>query len=95
MIRIDAQTKSNIAAMLKEHGVLSAYLFGSYVRNTQNPESDIDIMVQLEPSYTLFDVLGIRLDLEDSLGIKVDLIPEDSIIPELEGNIMQKRVRLF
>ena len=95
MIRIDTQTKNNIASMLKKHGVLSAYLFGSYVRNTQRADSDLDILVKLEPSYSLFDMLGIQLDLEDQLGVRVDLVPEDSVVPELEESIMRERERLF
>lgn len=90
MLNMDAKTKNSIAAMLKEFGVLSAYLFGSYVQGTQRADSDLDIMVKLQPSYSLFDILDIRLGLEDRLGVKVDLVPEDSVVPELEESIAMK-----
>lgn len=57
----------------KEFGVLSIGLFGSYAKNTQRPESDVDLLVELrEPR---FDFLaGLQIYLEDKIGKPVELI---------------------
>ena len=56
-----------------EFGVLSIGLFGSYVKGTQGPKSDVDLLVELkEPR---FDYLaGLQLYLEDNLGKPIELV---------------------
>jgi predicted nucleotidyltransferase len=48
-------------------------IFGSVARGEDNGASDVDLLVDLEPEATLFDLLGLANDLEDLLGIKVDV----------------------
>lgn len=95
MIDLNEKVKSEIVDTLRKNDVMSAFLFGSYVRNEQKESSDLDILVKLKSNYSLFDLLGIRLSLEDRLGIKVDVVPEDSLVPEIAENVLKERVRLF
>ena len=95
MIELNEKMKKEIVETLRNKDVMSAFLFGSYVRNEQKDESDLDILVKLKPNYSLFDLLDIQLNLEDYLGIKVDVVPDDCLVPEIADNVLKERVRLF
>jgi len=63
-------------------------IFGSYVRGEQNPESDVDILVEFqEPVGFLFIHLADYL--EEILGTKVDLLTPDAIKPNRRRYIME------
>lgn len=95
MIDLDKATKNTILKTLRKSNVLHAFLFGSYVRDEQKTSSDLDILVTLKPNYSIFDLLDIRLDLEDRLGIKVDVVPDDCLVPNIAENIHNERMQLF
>ena len=58
----------------KELGV-----FGSYARNQNNNESDLDLLVDFEKKINLFDLVGIEQELSDKLMLKVDLVTKISL----------------
>lgn len=66
---------------LKKHSASKIAVFGSYARNEESPDSDIDIIVNFSEKKNLFDLIGLQQDLEETLGKKVDLITESSIKP--------------
>lgn len=49
-------------------------VFGSVLHGEDRDESDIDIMVDALPGATLFDLGGLQMDLQDILGVRVDLV---------------------
>ena len=58
-----------------KYGVVELGVFGSYVRDEQRPDSDIDILIELErpPRIDLFDLVNLEYYLSDLLGVKVDI----------------------
>jgi predicted nucleotidyltransferase len=53
-------------------------VFGSAVRGEDKEDSDLDVLVDALPGATLFDLGGLQMDLEEILGVSVDLLtPED------------------
>ena len=59
----------------KAQPVLKAYLFGSYVRDEANLDSDIDILVDLDYSQSIgWDFIQMQIDLQNLLSKKVDLV---------------------
>jgi predicted nucleotidyltransferase len=54
-------------------------LFGSYSRNEEQPESDIDILIDFKDNLDLLTIIGIEQELEELLGKKVDLITYKSL----------------
>jgi len=58
-------------------------IFGSYVRGEQREDSDVDILVTFEEPVSLLKLVNFENYLQDLTGIKVDVIPERSIRPEL------------
>jgi hypothetical protein len=77
-------------AELRTFGVQKLYVAGSVARGEARPGSDVDFVVELE-RYTLRDFVGLKLALEDWLGVAVDLTTLRSLKPqlrkELEGDL--------
>jgi predicted nucleotidyltransferase len=82
---------------LVAQGVLHASLFGSVARGEDVPESDIDIILDLDPERQigLFAFVGIQEFLEAALERDVDLGTSDSLRPERHGAIIAELVAAF
>ena len=72
-----------IADYFKTQPVLKAWIFGSFARGEEKPWSDMDILVQYDRTQPigLLIIAGIQLDLEDLLGLEVDLVEEGTLRP--------------
>ncbi|MBR6455500.1 MAG: nucleotidyltransferase family protein [Prevotella sp.] len=71
-----------IAEYFKTQPVLKAWLFGSYARGEERPDSDVDIMVVLDRSKPVgLKFFGMWGDLEQLLGRQVDLVTEKALMP--------------
>lgn len=72
-----------IAEYFKTQPVLKAWLFGSYSRGEERPDSDVDILFvpDMSQKFSLFTLGGMYMDLKDLLNREVDLIPENSLLP--------------
>ena len=69
-------------------------LFGSYANDKVKKDSDIDLLVYFnEKSATLFDLIGIKLDIEDQLCIKVDIVAGPIKIDSYL--IINKKIRIY
>jgi len=86
--------KPVIVGTLKKHGIKKAGIFGSYVRNEQNKNSDIDIVVKAPKGIGL-TFITINLELEDKLKRKVDLLTYNSLNPLLRKRILKEEVRIL
>jgi len=87
--------KKIIIPILQNHHVSRAGLFGSYVRSEQSEDSDIDILIELRDKISLLAFVQIKLDLEDKLNKKVDLIEYQGIKPRLKESILSEEVRIY
>ncbi len=67
-------------------------LFGSYARGRQEPGSDIDILVELEPPMGLFGFVALQDYLTEKLGAKVDLVTPDALKPLIKAHILEGTV---
>ena len=76
-----------ISEYFKTQPVLKAWLFGSFARGEETPESDIDILVKFDRSLPigLFAYVRIRRELEEKLGRKVDLVEEGTLRPAAQA----------
>jgi predicted nucleotidyltransferase len=62
-------------------------IFGSYAREEQSHDSDIDILVEFHMGATLLDLARLNSFLEERLQIKVDVVSQRAIRKEIEGEI--------
>jgi predicted nucleotidyltransferase len=85
------------AAAIRARGATSLYLFGSSARNEARADSDLDLFIDYDPAkkFSLLDLVGIRLFLQDRLGVEVDLTTRDSLHPMLRREIEQSAVQVF
>lgn len=67
-------------------------IFGSYVRQEQHPESDLDVLVAFTETPSLLKFLALENYLTDLLGVKVDLVMQDALKPAIGQRILQEVV---
>lgn len=82
---------------LKSAPVHSAWLFGSYARREERPDSDIDLLISIDRSAHL-GLLGfssLMLDLKAATGRNVDLVALDSVKPYAKENIERDKVLIY
>jgi len=72
-----------LVSILRKHSAKKIEIFGSYARGEQKETSDLDVIVEFEKRKSLLELVGIEQELEDALGIKVDLLTRASISPYL------------
>ena len=88
------ERKGDILHICRVHRARSVRLFGSYSRRTSTAESDIDVLVELEPGSSLLDLVAIKQDLEDLLGCKVDVVTESSLSPYIREDVLKEAIVL-
>ncbi len=89
------EIKQKAAPILREEGATRAALFGSVARGESKESSDIDILVDLPRGKTLFDLAGIKIRLEESLGREVDVITYNSIDPLIKDFILKDQLQII
>jgi uncharacterized protein len=85
----------NALPILQQNGIKRAAFFGSIVRRGMTDESDIDILVEFEGRKSLLDLAGLKLDLEDALQRRIDLLTYRSLHPMLKDRILAEQVRIL
>lgn len=76
-----ADIRQTLAEYFKNQPVERAWPFGSYARGEQREDSDIDILVDFDPTVGLFKYAAIYTDLKELLGHEVDLVQEGALKP--------------
>ncbi|MFN8698248.1 MAG: nucleotidyltransferase family protein [Flavobacteriales bacterium] len=95
-MHLDASKLDIIKEYFSTRPVLKAYLFGSYVRGQADRHSDIDILVDLD--YTKRIGLGfvqMRIDLEEILHTKVDLVSSNGLSKHLKPVIESEKKLIY
>ena len=86
------EIKEKVTPILRRYGVKRASIFGSAIRGEMRNDSDIDILVEIGEDISLLDFVALKLELEDALGRRVDLVEFDSIKPRLREKILKEQV---
>ncbi len=89
------EIKKKILPIFKKYGVKKAGIFGSVVRGEETEKSDIDILVEIEGRMSLLDFVGLKLELEEALGMKVDLGEYSAIKPIIKEQILSEEVAIL
>lgn len=68
--------RDEILALAQRHGADNVRLFGSIARGEETSASDVDVLVTFQAGSSIFDQIGLWLDLQDLLGCEVDLLTD-------------------
>ncbi|MCZ7380536.1 MAG: nucleotidyltransferase family protein [Candidatus Methanoperedens sp.] len=85
------EIKKKILPILRKNDVNRASLFGSVVRGEATEESDIDLLVEFKGKKSLLDLAGLKIELEELMGKKVDVITYNSLHPLLKERILREQ----
>ena len=86
--------RMDILQIATRHGARTVRIFGSMARGEAGPDSDVDILVNLNPGRSLLDIVAIKQDLEDLLGRKVDVVTEAAISPYIREQVLKEAIDL-
>lgn len=85
------QLQQLLPDLRQRYGVTEMWLFGSYVRNEQTPDSDLDVLVSFDNEHlTLIQFIELQLELSDELGVKVDLVEREGLKPYIGTQVLQE-----
>ena len=89
--------QQKIVPILKSNNVVRAGIFGSYARGEAKKRSDIDILIKVRKGkkFSLLDLVGLQMELEEKLGKKVDLLTYNGISPYLKKYIMEDEIKII
>lgn len=87
-----SQHRDGILRIARRHGARNVRLFGSAARGSDRPGSDLDVLVELEPGRTLLDHVALKQDLEDLLGVPVDVVNEAALYWTLRESVLREAV---
>ena len=76
------------------HGARNVRVFGSVVRGESTDSSDLDLLVDMAVGRSLLDLVALGDDLEEALGVAVDVVTEKSLSPYLRDRILAEAVSL-
>lgn len=89
-----AEKRARILELAANHGARNVRVFGSASRGEAGPQSDLDILVDLEPGRSLMDLGGLVMDLEDLFACKVDVVTEKGLHWYIRDKVLKEAVRL-
>lgn len=91
VLRVLAEHRAELEAM----GVTSLAVFGSVARDEARPDSDIDLLVEFDPTLSvgLFKFFAVQRYLESILGMKVDLGMPGALKPRIRDRVLEEQIR--
>lgn len=86
--------KGTMLRLAEFYGFESVGVSGSVARGESNSNSDLDVVVKTKRGATGFDIASYEIDLENLFGVKVDVLPLNSLQPERHGEILRDLIYL-
>jgi predicted nucleotidyltransferase len=86
-----ARNRAKIAEIARRHQARSVKVFGSVARGEDQPGSDVDLLIAFEPGTSLFELVELEQELEELLGVGVDVVSEGGLRPGHEQILREAR----
>ena len=86
--------RQEIIAIAQRYGARDVRIFGSVARGEARPDSDIDFLVELEPGRSLFDLGGMLYELQELLGVGVDVVTRNGLRARIRERVLQEAIPL-
>jgi predicted nucleotidyltransferase len=77
-----------------QYGAYNVRIFGSVARGDADEQSDLDLLVAMQPGRSLFDLGGLLSALEDLLGCSVDIVTEKGLRDRIRCRVLQEAIIL-
>jgi predicted nucleotidyltransferase len=87
-------SRDEILSIASRHGARKIFIFGSVARGEAGPDSDIDFLVEMEPGSSLFDLGGLLFDLQQTLGVDVDVVTVEGLRPRIREKVLADAIEL-
>jgi predicted nucleotidyltransferase len=85
-----AAHRDEILRLAAKHGARNVRVFGSAARGDLAPDSNVDVLVDLEPDRSGFDLGGLLADLQDLLGCEVDVVTEKGVHWYIRDRVLEE-----
>lgn len=89
-----AAHRQDVTGLLQRHGFDDVRVFGSVARGEDDADSDIDLAARLPAGMGLISLAKVEMELEEMLGVRVDLVPADSFKPTVRESAARDMVLL-
>jgi predicted nucleotidyltransferase len=86
--------REEILRVCARYGARNVRVFGSLARGEADEQSDIDLIVEFEPGRSLLDHAGLWLELQELLGVKVDVVSSRGIKARIRERVLQEAIPL-
>jgi hypothetical protein len=86
--------KAKLVRDLTKLGAHNVRLFGSVARGDDGPDSDVDLLIDVDPTVGLFALGRMRSEAERILGATVDIVPANSLKPDVAERILAEAIPL-
>ena len=86
--------REDILRIAAKHGARNVRIFGSVARGEADDQSDIDVLVEMEPGRSLLDMGGLLMDLQEVLGRKVDVVTEKGLRDRIRDRVVKEAIPL-
>ncbi len=80
---------------MKRAGVTRSAIFGSFARGENRRASDIDFLVELRGGKSLLDLVGLRDELQEALGRRVDVVTYGSLAPMMKKQALEEQIQIL
>ncbi len=94
LVQLLGDKRQDILQLAAQHGARNVRVFGSLARGEARPDSDVDILITLEPGRSLLDLIALKQDLEDMLNCQVDVVTEAAVSPYIRPQVLRDAVAL-
>lgn len=91
---LDSRERESVNRIAAAHGARNVRVFGSVARGESGGSSDLDLLVEMMEGRSLLDLVALGADLEEALGVAVDVVTEKSLSPYLRDRVLAEAVSL-
>jgi predicted nucleotidyltransferase len=84
------EKKNEILRVAEKHGAHNVRIFGSVARGQADDQSDIDLLVSMDPGRSLLDHAALWLEMQQLLGQEVDVVSERGLKPRIREHVLRE-----
>ena len=94
MLDLVRENRDQVLSIAERYGATNVRLFGSVARGEDDDQSDIDLIVDMAPGRSLFDLGGLLMELNALLGKRVDITTERGLKQRIRDRVLKEAISL-